>query len=1446
MKIGPNNFLGINWEPLPGDSTEYQLWYGDEKNASSRTVKDLDQGLNKWLYEKRPKVDFRGPLSSLQQMAAAKRRSDHRKVLRELNHQLTAGLPSLTPATRELGESILRQFPADKGWKIETQKTVTDFTRYASLIPVVATNEITKETHIIDIDSSGTQKTMFTKAKLSAQRRMLEMTHPGQHVAGTWSASIDPFDKRSSLVKMTPMDDSGLNKALYSMPFSGGFRNLDKEDQKLMAPLDTSILKKFPLYKGPYARSFSYLDTETGFGREILSVGAINIALDKDGKVLGRLDDGFFRFYPSRNEKSAGFRAAAQVNNLSNKLIEGYRKQQGANYSKYWNKKELTALNKYIEGQVVFGHNVDAYDREVLRVGELRPQAKGWFDTYTLMLNNSLSLKGRRDLDSWYNITTGRSMEKGGWEHHQVQADVGAGAESTARLLADAGRLGKQARFVVDSERAISLAGVDNNLNSWVVDTKTGEYIDMRDIKDDEYTQSLGSMARFTPIKGDASVPEKVSSRPPVRKSKPKAKPELSTGDLEELMSAPGSSMPQSVPEITEIDSDGIKQIAEGYHIEDTVSGVAGSDLQARADQMSDAQLMADATRELFAQSIGDMKDIIHSMAKAREDNVADFASMRRADALKAVERSVTLGLSEEQARDFLSERYLRGPNDPFVNDLIRYRRGYAQAYNSKQKEMEDDREHNAYLAEREAERKELEAQQSKVSGFSKAVESSKRLSSQQKEELQAQAQAIVGSSDFEGSLYGLKEAFRESTEEANRLHKSLEKMFSPLTEAQWYNGEQISNTAQDNLSRWEAASKGFVPRILQRPLHFLNAAHKDMWQNWWDSNYAIKYQTANVLQKVVSNTAGLVGHAVGGESGERVAKMIVGIPAGISQIKGHIAQNKMQVFGNQVSQALNLLSAGVQTALVPLKLFGMLLGIGAISFKKFMNALNTFGMPLTGLSGVTYPSYEGHGMMDRLVGLKQGSLNALTESFAEGSASLFTMGQFDQSRLIASALLGGFDITYNPNMSGEEMLRASANRYTSQFLSSDEEQRRNMMTWIKKLDPSGTLAQTVQTMANLGITDYDTYKDPRHRGIYFRNVSQAERNTFQWDNYEWQGSLRQLDFTKARIAHRLWNSFGRDTMNGVNQSLDAFSQGRYADGINGLLDTAHALWGKLKEMISKSNLPEELGKALQGIGERVKAWLEEIDWGSLGAKVSTIFDPLFDKFAKLITMLGTIRIDLSDPKNPKFKMGGAMEESNNLQYGWTNFNTLSVAHAGSPEATRAINEELTSVMNRIKGNEDVRDVSAVEELANVLGKYNLDLGDTKLFFSDELGMRTLETSIADIINSLEPSDWNKEYMYNKFGINKVASYGVHGFLQTFGQGVGDMPKRVVREAINIGRGATVNNILGRKSTLELVIKDDKGKRITQISYDGQVYDITDKQFKIGDMLFNIEAAGGN
>ena len=1603
MKIGPNNFLGINWEPLPGDSTEYQLWYGDEHNASSRTVRDLDQRLNKWLYEKKPKTDFRGPLSTLQQMAAARRRSDHRKVLRELSHQLNAGLPPLSPATRELGESILKQFPADKGWKLETQKTVTDFTRYASLIPVVATNTITKETHIIDIDSAGTQKNMFTKAKLSAQRRMLEMTQPGTHVTGTWSASINP---QARISKMTPMEDSGLNKALYGMPFGGGFRNLDKEDHAKMAPLDTSILKRYPLYKGPYARSFSYLDTETGYGREILSVGAINIALDKDGKVLGRLDNGFFRFYPSRNEKTAGFRMAAQVNNLSNKLINGYRKQQGAKYSKYWNKKELNALNKYLEGQVVFGHNVDSYDREVLRVGELRPQAKGWFDTYTFMQNNSLSYKGARDLDSWYKLTTGRSMEKGGWEHHQVQADVGAGAESTAALLADTGRLGKQARLVTDSERALSLAGVDSNLNSWVVDTNTGEYIDMS-----EFNQPLGSSARFTRGRGsnkswfdadgtifktydptiqyelgngktgpvfaafdagittpfettasminedmvkrildekkagtfggilttalgaklrdgsmipgetdDTLLAKTIKAKEAQRRALNRAlrdyargKPEYKgvianispdewhvlksgTNKFEAAVSfggkkgdilyddskregepwvaasgdgtwnqvvipdsvakaayggrapSPGNPSTQRVvPEIATVNDEGVKSMAEGFHIEE-------GDLQARADQMSDAELMADATRELFSQGIGDMKSIIQTMAKAREDNVADFTSMRRADALKAVERTVNLGLDEGQARDFLSERYLHGPDDPFINDLIRYRRGYEQAYAIRQKEVLNDQEHKAYLAEREAERRELEDQQDKAAGVSRDIGASSKLSDAQKKDLQARADVIVGSSEFAASLHGVRDAFKEAEDQADRFQKALSKMLSPVTDAKWYNGEQIASTAQSNLGRWEAASKGFVPGILQRPLHFLNAAHKDMWQNWWDQNYALRYKGLNVAQGVISNAAGAVGHVVGGTSGELLAKSIVGLPATISQIAGNVAQNRMQVFGNQMSQALNLLSAGVQTALIPLKLFGMLLGVGAVSFKKFMNSLSNFGMPLTGLSGVNYPSYEGHGMMDILAGMKPGSLNAAAESFGYQSSSLFTMGQFDQKRLISSALLGTFDTTYNTEMSGEEMLAASYNSIMPRYLAADKRTQQNMMAWMKNVDPA--LAQMVQAGANLGIMDYDTYKDPGRRGIYFRNVSQGERNAFQWDNYEWQGSLRQLDFTKARVAHNIWNTFGRDTMNGVNRSLDAFSQGDYTGGINGLVDTFRTLWERLSRIISGSDLPTALSDALKGAFEGAIKWLGGLDWSQLGVRIGSIVDIVGAKIADLLTLLGTIRIDPTDLNNP-IKIGASGYRGTDF-LNVEDFSLGRITHTGSEnESERAQIEYKNGQI--AKAEAELKEMARSGAFRNmdkngtgwnavlgVLDKYGLgedaaiQAGFGDFWYGDTLRSIISQFSGKDYKNG---SAMNMNFMAAGLKYRRSDGFGEQAF--ELGKNIISSARETARDAaMMLGGGAIVSQ--AHKGSVDINIRDQNGKNITTISTEnGIVTNITEKKFDIGNMVYQIESKGG-
>ena len=199
-------------------------------------------------------------------------------------------------------------------------------------------------------------------------------------------------------------------------------------------------------------------------------------------------------------------------------------------------------------------------------------------------------------------------------------------------------------------------------------------------------------------------------------------------------------------------------------------------------------------------------------------------------------------------------------------------------------------------------------------------------------------------------------------------------------------------------------------------------------------------------------------------------------------------------------------------------------------------------GNPLSNLTGAGYGSYYNSLAGDYASLLTPGSTNAMMENLAAGSSRLYTLGQMDEGRMLASSMLGAFSNVYSASPDSEENVTNLINKISGQMKGASAGRKRDLMTWAGMIDPS--LPKILQSMDTLGISDYRTFMNPETQGVRWtanRGNAYMEnwRKAFQMDQYQFQSIGTNITFNKDRIVHKIWTSFGFKLYNALNIILE-------------------------------------------------------------------------------------------------------------------------------------------------------------------------------------------------------------------------------------------------------------------------------------------------------------------
>lgn len=397
----------------------------------------------------------------------------------------------------------------------------------------------------------------------------------------------------------------------------------------------------------------------------------------------------------------------------------------------------------------------------------------------------------------------------------------------------------------------------------------------------------------------------------------------------------------------------------------------------------------------------------------------------------------------------------------------------------------------------------------------------------------------------------------------------------------------KLNSIPMYNFERWESAFTGQVGGIAGA---FRNLAPRDIskiFSRFTDAGLnSMREQYAMLKYGVRAGSA--VGPALMG-AGLALAPVtggaslaLTGVGAGIkgaSQIIGNLGEGMIVRKGEGIQNNLNTLAFLKDYALLPLKLFGDAIRATTRLFNKFTFSFRAMGSQLAGMSnmgnpwsemtGAGYGAYMGSVSADYASLLGKGTINNIYQDMAAQRASLYTTGDLNVQRLVAASMLGVYDQVYGANANDPEQFTALANKLASDLKTQDPFQKKQTLMLANRISPQ--MAQILQTMTTLGISDFNQLKHPAGMIGY----TEAAYNSFRpgWQRAQWEYSYgrEQLNTTGNRLATWGWNAIGRRGMNYLNAVGGALSSALESGDWKQVGNTIRSIWYDLQEGAQKA-----------------------------------------------------------------------------------------------------------------------------------------------------------------------------------------------------------------------------------------------------------------------------------
>lgn len=862
----------------------------------------------------------------------------------------------------------------------------------------------------------------------------------------------------------------------------------------------------------PYSRPITTLDIETDdFGRPI-TVSAIKTAFNK---ATGQMEiiDTYQRFYKSLDKN---LRNTETTHGLTSKILNKFRKQQGAGYSWTYNRREQQALSRFLGNSVIVGHNAHEFDIPKLFGRRIDNQV---VDTL-IAARNIWGDTGKNSLDKVFKRVFGKTMEQAGLPHHDSMSDTIATAMIYEAMATSNTPTGDALRKVL-KHADLNLAPFDPGI----------------DIKHGGSQLIRGAYWRYKDLENAKYYVDKYGYTGEIPMENTRSPEELLSEQLGTSMQIHGREYGNVNPGSGDASDVALEISALAGTIKD-LGRILGTIQTAAVDIQGFGSSMSQYRKAQY----------IQTLARAEYENmdtVADALGIPSKDIPGFRAAAGAIKQQSEQSRAFSElRRYYRqglGGTD-FVNAM---RKGLSDMWGdwgpAKTEALERDQ---AYYEEKQARKK---------ARYLRGIERKGLLTDEQMDSLRG----------LEGSYDDLVDA----TDGLIKKNQELRNTYEAIGRIKMYDPNQLLSSARGQVSGILGASQGVVPSFLLNPASRIADASFNYYQRGLTGfNAANRVWNSGIGAAVTGGLTAGLGHV-----GTGIGMALTGGVNAITQVVGNVSQARIEARGLEIQNTLNTLGAAVSWISAPFKILSKvtktLIGsFTGLSWKlnnimgSGLTDMSNMGNPLTELTGINYSAYQGTTMLDVASLFNKGSMNSIYENFANQQRALFTTGEVNQNRLIAASMLGMFDKVYVPSNDTEGQYNSMVNQLLANMKGQSPDQKARTMYLASQIDSN--LPGLLRTANMLDVTDINQLTNPRGSGMYWRPISDDEERSFRWDQYEFGAARSQMGVTKMRFADKLWTALGKDLYNGFNRLADSALSGDW----NSVIDSAVDMWNKFKE----------------------------------------------------------------------------------------------------------------------------------------------------------------------------------------------------------------------------------------------------------------------------------------
>ena len=1078
-----------------------------------------------------------------------------------------------TPITINAVQQLSARYPVSEGWVLQPQVRVSDDQSFFSNIDVLAYNKRTKQSDIIRVGTG--EPTIADTAILSAQRRFYIHQDPhNQAPINTLSFNLSS----GAFKNVTPFESKRMARLLYGTVVWSPQQI--EEQRPLTGPGEHHFFRQALSTSGD---KFVFLDIETvGTTGSILSVGAIKMRLNPVTEEFETIATHNRYYFPRKKEiGTKDWYESLTVHGLDVPTIKQRRKDSPIKYHKKWDEQELTSLLSFIEGFPVAGHNIAQFD--IPRLFGRQQMSKdiatffpgGIIDTYHLAQATRGEGAGINTLDTLIALTYGKSMEELLGQHHDSSFDAQAVAALMQAWRKRDSRLGAATRYVMGS-KGRSTRWRDRMLegDQFIMSEVLG--MNFEDLPEDEKAAQIADV--ILNIKNgdpdaniwdylDEDAARKMLDKAPTRMP---AGPSNWGGSAEDLQKLTGAimSLANIVPKNTTI-SEWNENLA----------------LQNRGAAQSfwtqAARIMDPALR----------KEFIHNRYPAG----SPLAQM--------VEKQAAI-LASEQVRDtslsnIAAAISMKGPREPYSVENVRrswYSREMPLRYND-----------NAYKW----------ALPRPVEGISDYGFRSGHIAywdSTTKKQRFTDIGEFYGYQHLEGVKEGPKrgydwnklfEAFKRGLDSATKALNTAAPIFMAVGSIT----KEMSHAALQQGQDIFDAVNYFVPMPLRGATSRLYTA---MAREFGSQSDRFSYR-ATAIGQGLAGAGGIVGGILTANPilvGGGIANLIQGY--------GSWKTGNIKTTGQHISSQINLWSGFSELLLAPIRLAGntlrWLIGhlrVFGVSLGNLISKFNELGLPLTMVSGMSYADMQRSYVRDAMIGAKYGTMESGAQAFSYAQQDLYTFGQLDTNRLIASAMLGVFGDVYGIGGDPKKQYANVLNTAYQRIKQNPWEEER-VMNLLRVINPA--MPASLQQMKNLSQYNsvYENYdyigstQWQRDRGLNIFTADEMQRAKFTVAGMEYTALSTSIGNTVNVITEKMWSSYGKPLMSGFNDIFARLVTDKnftWRDALSAGWGTVQGVWSNIKKDF---DIPDISTIATKLVHATVNAFASMIEivgtgWGEIG-----------------------------------------------------------------------------------------------------------------------------------------------------------------------------------------------------------------------------------------------------